>query len=137
MKAAMKPHLIICIILLLFICSCSWLLGVKKLGNGIYYDDELIVKTSTDHYNGVGELIIPPTVKEYRKDENFIIVSTLNGKNQLNYWIIDKTTEGERLRETQDDSLYWGYTKYSNVFGPLDSANFYKLKSLKGIKLVL
>lgn len=115
--------------------SCSWFLGVKKLGKGLYYDYPLIIRTATDDYNGSGFCIIPPTILELRKDEKAVIVLTSNGKHQIKYWLIDKTEESKRLDEIKADSSYWGYHKYSNVYGPLDSIEFFKLKLVKNVQL--
>jgi hypothetical protein len=115
--------------------SCSWFLDVKKLGDRIYWDDKIIVRTETDKYDGIGLCIIPPSIEKVKKDENHVIVQTSNGKNQIKYWLIDKTTEAKELSYVEADSSYWGYFKYSNVYGPLDSVDFFNLKAQKGVKI--
>jgi hypothetical protein len=117
------------------ITSCSELLGAKKLGNKIYWDDKIIVVTKSDEYKGVGLCIIPPTIEKVKKDEKFIIVQTLNGKKEIKYWLIDKRIEGKELNYVEEDSSYWSYYKYSNVYGPLDSVEFLNLKAQKDIKI--
>lgn len=115
--------------------SCNWLLDVKKLGDRIYWDDKIIVVSTTDKYDGIGYCIIPPTIQKVSNDELFVIVRTLNGKNQTKYWLIDKTIESKEISHVEADSSYWGYYKYSNVYGPLDSTEFFNLKAQKGVKL--
>ena len=123
------------IAIVLLATSCNWILGVKKLGKRIYWDDKVIVVSTTDKYEGIGYDIIPPTIKKVNKDESFVIVQTLNGKNQIRYWLIDKTMEAEQLNHVKEDSAYGGYYKYSNVYGPLDSSDFINLKTEKGVKI--
>src|SRR5688500_6772114 len=80
------------LVISLFISSCSWFLGVKKLGNRIYWDDKIIVVAEHDNYQGIGKCIIPRTVEKAEKDGNFILVRTKNRQNIAQYWVIDKTT---------------------------------------------
>lgn len=131
-KDKVKFHLVL---LVLIMSSCSWIMGVKKLGPNLYYEYPLIFRTETDNYKDGGACIIPPTILEIRKDEKAVIVLTSNGKHEIKYWLIDKTEESERLKEIKADSSYWGYHKYSNVYGPLDSIDFFKLKINKGVTL--
>jgi hypothetical protein len=121
--------------IMLLATSCSWSLGVKKLGNRIYWDDKIIVVTKIDKYEGVGLCIIPPNIEKVKKDEKFVIVQTLNGKNQIRYWLIDKTIEGKQQSFVKEDSSYWSYYKSSNVYGPLDSTEFSNLKTRKGVNI--
>lgn len=115
--------------------SCSWLLGVKKLGDKIYFDYPLIIITQTEEYNGIGDCIIPPKILDTKKNDKYVIIKTSNGTHKIKYWLIDKTIESKRIEETKEDSNYWSYVKYSNVFGPLDSIDFFNLKKQKGVKL--
>ena len=121
--------------ILLLATSCSGYLGVKKLGDRIYWDDKIIVITKTDNYEGVGTCIIPPDIEKVKKDKKFVIVRTSNGKNQIKYWLIDKMIEAKELEYVEADSSYGGYSKYSNVYGPLDSVDFFNLKIQKGVNI--
>ncbi len=120
--------------LLLLIYSCSSYLGVKELGHRIYLDENQIIITESDKYKGIGYCIIPPTIDKIKNDEKFVIVRTLNGNNQINYWLIDKGIEAKELQYIQD-SLYGSYYKYSNVYGPMDSMEFLNLKKQKNVKI--
>lgn len=131
----MKNIIIFFALAIIFITSCSWFLGVKKLGNKIYWDDKVIVLTKNDEYDGVGIIMVPPQIKKVAKNENYIIILTLNGANEKKYWLIDKTIESKMLDEVRADSNYWTYYKFSNVFGPLDSADFLNLKMQKKVEL--
>jgi len=122
-------------IIAITLTSCSWILGVKQLGDRIYFDYPTIVITETNEYRGVGDCIIPPKILDTKYDAKFVMVKTLNGKNTVDYWLIDKTIESKRLVDLTEDSLYSGYTKYSNVFGPLDSIEFNKLTKQKDVRL--
>ena len=130
----MGNRIIYFIAIILLTTSCDWFIDVKKLGERIYWDEEIVI-TKTDKYDGIGLCIIPVTIQKVNKDKKFVIVRTLNGKNQTKYWLIDKTMEAKQLRHVEADSAYRGYYKYSNVYGPLDSAEFFNLKAQKGVKL--
>jgi hypothetical protein len=99
------------ILYVIFLTSCTWLLGVQKLGNNIYFDYPTIIMTETNEYNGIGDCIIPPKILNTQKDEKFVIIKTLNGKHKIKYWLIDKTIESKRLGETIEDSCYWSFVK--------------------------
>jgi hypothetical protein len=116
------------------ISSCSWFLGVKKLGDNIYWD-EIILHTKEDKYNGIGTCMIPSEIIEVKKDNRFIIVKSIDLKNQINYWLIDKAMNCHQLYLIESDSFNSGYYKFSNVYGPYDSLDFVALKQRKGVKL--
>ena len=97
-------------------------------------DENQIIISKTEKYEGSGYCIVPPTIAKVMKDEKFVIVQTLNGKNQVNYWLIDKEIEAKELQYVED-SLYWPYYKYSNVYGPMDSTEFLNLKRQKNVKI--
>lgn len=130
-----NKHIIFFIAFFTFIGSCSWLLGVKELGDRLYWDDKIIVLTETDKYEGIGLCIIPPTVKKVKYDEKVVLISALNEKNIIKYWLIDKTMEAKEPNYIGEDTSYFGYYKYSNVSGPLDPIEFEQLKIQKDVKL--
>lgn len=130
----MKKYFTIYFVISLLFISCSFYSGVKELGNRIYLDENQIIISTTEKYEGSGYCIVPPTITKVMKDGKFVIVQTLNGKNHLNYWLIDKGIESKELQYVED-SLYWPYYKYSNVYGPMDSIEFLNLKKQKNVKI--
>ncbi len=120
---------------LVFMSSCFWLTGEQKLGDRIYRVDNEILFSNDETYEGSAGSMIPPSVMEVNYDKKFIIVKSRNGKHQIEFWLIDKSMKTEFIKEIPGDSLHWIYDKYSNVFGPLDSIEFVKLKQQKGVEL--
>jgi hypothetical protein len=115
--------------------SCNWILDVKELGDKIFLDYDIILRTEKTVYDGVGICMIPPTVQSVNFDKRFVIVRSLNNNNLAEYWLIDKEQECQMLDEIPSDSLHQIYYRFSNLYGPLDSIAFLNLKKEKAVSL--
>ena len=124
--------LVVLVSVVLFI-GCAELLGAEKLGDRIFRDGDVIVFTKTESYDGVGIATIPPKVVRVEKDDRHVVVQTLNKRNEVRYWLIDKTAAAKELHYIEEDSLTQNYYKFSNVYGPLDSSDFARLYTEKRV----
>lgn len=112
------------IIVVNIICSCDFILGVKNLGDGYYFDTDQILYTEKPTYGGIGSTAIPPEVLDVKKNDEIIIVAALNNRNLRQYWIINKKAKKEEIGFVESDGNLNSYYVYSNVQGPLDSVTF-------------
>jgi hypothetical protein len=110
-------------------------MGVQKLGNNIYLDEDIIIRTDKDVYEGMGICMVPPMVKEANFNDSFVVVRVLNNQNSIEYWLIDKTQECTMLNEVPADSLHQIYYRFSNVYGPMDLVAFFKMKNEKRVHI--
>lgn len=110
-------------------------MGVQQLGDRIYLDEDIIVKTEKEDYDGVGVCMMPRSVKKVSFDDSFVIVKRMNDQGKNEFWLIDKKKESQMLEEVPADSLHQIYYKFSNVYGPMDSSAFFKMKDEKRVQL--
>ncbi len=126
------------LILLLTLSSCNWFFGVKDLGSGYYTypDNNSLLYTGGKTYNGSAYQVIPSKMLAYKNNKDFLITKCFNKRGDITFWIVEKTREDKKyLGYHEEDSLTLGYTVYSNILGPLDSSNFYRIKDSLEISL--
>ena len=121
------------VVTVVLITGCAELLGADKLGNRIFRDGDIIVFTKKENYDGVGISMVPPKVVRVEKDDRHVVVQTLDKRNTIKYWLIDKMAPSKELHYIKEDSLTQSYYKFSNVYGPLDSIGFIKMYTDKGV----
>jgi hypothetical protein len=127
--------LLVCWVLFAF-QSCCFSTKNTSLGNKIYISEysfkELSIMYCLDRCCNSGTTIIPETVVAYNFNEKWIIAKSdseyYNPKNNFAYWVFNKNNSSTK---DLNESIK------ANLYGPLDSALFYKLLFEKGIKLKL
>ncbi len=127
--------MILLVFLLFLFSACDFVSDTKNLGGGYYFDTDEILFTENLRYNGVGFCVIPPEVKEFEKNENYIIVKSLNINQEISYWIIKKEDNHNGINNFRIDSLYGRYYDFSNILGPMDSMLFFKTIERESIPL--
>jgi len=101
-----------------FLCSCTFskLIGDKELGDGYVLTEDAkehcIVKSSTEKYDGVGEIVIKKVSNVNYNKKYIIVLSNELSLSKTTYWIIIKKDVTNHYK--------------SEVIGPLDSINFNK-----------
>jgi hypothetical protein len=123
------------IIFSILFSSCNFLADIKDLGDGYYLDQDQILYSKKNKYDGFGHCVIPSRVMKINYDDNYIIVSSLDKKNKPNFWVIEKSKSKQLIREFEENEINNMYIVYSNVLGPLDSAEFQKQLRIKQIQL--
>jgi hypothetical protein len=113
-------------LLLFLICtsSCDFILGTQNLGDGYYFDTDEILYSNKSTYDGIGYNVIPTKVISYNKTDEAIIVSSMNNKGLIKYWIILKKMVKNRIKYVDDNEEFVGHYIYSNVIGPMDKKEF-------------
>lgn len=105
----------------LFSCVYNHTDNIKELGGKYYYlgdgrESQILFNLKEDGEPKVGREVVPPTLLEYKFNEQYIIAKSKDDTQKVIYWIIDKTTENV------------GVT-------PLDSVSFYQVLTEKKIDL--
>jgi hypothetical protein len=115
------------------ISSCDFVSGVKDLGEGYYLDSDQILYTDKPSYNGIGLCVVPPRVHSLGKTDDFIVVVSKDNSGILWYWLILKKQNKEEIKYNEANKEIGSYYEYKNIYGPLDSLAFEKVKEERKI----
>lgn len=106
---------------MLFSCVYNHTDNIKELGGKYYYlgdgnESQILFNLKKDGEPKVGKMIVPPTLLQYKFNDQYIIAKSKDDPQVVVYWLIDKSTE-------------------DNEPAPMDSVVFYQVLSQKKIDL--